>query len=446
MAPTAPKDAPGGDAASDPPRPLVGSEPWTALAAWAADELGVRLEFDGRRFQIVEVDPDESAGESASESTIRRRWFRRRRRAAEASEPSAEREPFSADTPIGVVDELVRRLNAEERTVDARPVSQPTAVHELSARLFDAYTLDGGQAHLAGCHFEDVPLVRLTCLADGEDASPRVEHRFFDELGTPLPWAEAESLGVERVAPMTEPPPRLDAGRLERMLASAQRAAPGDAPELVTLVWAKKASGRLRFEFGDESLDTEFEGWARTLTAPAITCPATGAPTFHLATTDDGQIAAAEAIVPSVVTGRRALASGLVACAATGKLAEAEHFTPCAASGEPVLDSELVACSRCGLRVAPAARHAGDCDACRAAERVAPDAATWAKIVATHPKLAAKKWQVTQTEQAFLLESNGWLRRHVVTIDRESLKLLHAAEASRFSSAWRPLALAGEAR
>lgn len=419
-----------------------GVESWTALAAWAADELGVRLEFDGTVYRIEDAGPAEPSDASASESTIRRGWFRRRPKPETEDAAEPEPEPFTADAPADVVEELVRRLNDAGEPIHARPIEQPTAVHELSARLFDAYKLDAGQAHLAGCHFEDVPLVRLTWLADSEEATPRIEHRFFDELGVPLAWTEAVALGVDRIAPMADPIPRVEAGRLERMLTSATKSAASDPPALATLVWAKRAWGRLRFEFGDESLDTEFEGWARTLEAPPAVCPATGTETFHLAATDDGRIAAAESITPSVVTGRRALASELVACSATGLLAEAEHFAPCAATAEPVLLTELASCNRCGLSVGTREKHAGDCNACRAAEPVALDEATWGKAVAAHPKLAARKWQATQTADAYVLESSGWFRRNVVTLDRQSLAVLHAAEASRFSSTWRPVAAA----
>lgn len=436
VAPTAPTND---DGATDPDQPpLVGGEPWSALAAWAADELGVRLEHDGKRYQIVTPAAEPEGDPSASGVSLKKRWFRRRRAEATVSEP-APVEPFTTEAPADVVEELVHRL--ADGPVPARPSEQPTAVHELAARLFDAYQLDWGQAHLAGCHFDNVPLIRWTRLLDLDEPAPRVEHRFFDELGEPLPWDLAVALGADRVAPFEDEPPRIDGGRVERMLASAGRRAGDQEPVLVTLVWVKRARGRLRFEFGDESIDTAFDGWASTLEAPPVVCPATGVETFHLAATDDGKIAAAGAIAVSAVTGRRLLASELETCVATGKQAEPEHFAKCVATGEAVLTSEAVACDRCGQRVAPAAKHAGDCDACRAAERVAIDPSVWKAIVAKHSRLGSSKWQASQTAGAYLLEASGWLRRHVVTIDRESLEVLHAAEASRFSSTWRPVAV-----
>lgn len=422
-----------------PPAPTraVGGESWTALAAWAADELGVRVAFDGKLYRIEEVTHAVAPAATASESATRRSWFGRRATKAEAVEGP---EAFATPTPAELLSELVTRLQQRPGTVHARPVSQPTAVHDLSAQLFVAYTLDGGQAHLAGCHFDDVPLVRLTWVHEDEDGSQSVEHRYFDELGEPLDWSLVESLGVDRVASLTGPAPRLDEGRLTRMLESARRRI-NIAPALETIVWAKRAQGRLRFEFGDKSVDATFEGWARLLEAPPVVCPLTGAETFHLATIEDGEIAAAEQIGVCVVTRRRRLLRDLLKCSATGNLAEPEHMGRCAASGEPVLKSRLVKCDRCGLLVAPTAKQKSDCDACRRVKRVGADDARLRAIFGRHPHLAKRKWALAETPVAFVLETSGWFRRRVVSLDKETLAVVHAAEASRWLSEWRPVAV-----
>lgn len=421
------------------PRPgaTVG-ESWTALAAWAADELGVRLAFDGKAYRFEPADPaPPEENRSSSDSTIRRSWFRRRAPKEEAS-PETPVDDFTCESPSDVVLELVERLAARDTPPRARPIEQPTAVHDFAHRLFKAYTLDGGRAHLAGCHLEDTPLVRLTTL-DASGEAPTVTHRYYDELGEPIEAGLAMRLGLDRVMPCGDPAPRLDAGRRERMLASARRREGDRQESLVTLVWAKRATGRLRFEFGDESLDAPFEGWAATLEAPPVVCPHTGVETFHLATTDEGVIAAAEAIAACQVSGERRLRSELRACTASGKLASSEHLGDCAASGEPVLKSTLTDCPRCGLSVSPTALHGGDCQACRSAERVTQDAIPWDAILTAHPGLAAHNWRIGQTAAAYVLESSGWLRRRVVTLDRETLGVLHAAEAARFSAVWRPV-------
>jgi hypothetical protein len=425
--------------ADAPPAPTlsVGSESWTALAAWAADELGVRVAFDGKLYRIEEDTHPETPGASASESATRRSWFRRR--AAKAGESEGP-EPFEAETPAELLHELLARLHGRPEATHARPVSQPTAVHDLSAKLFAAYTLDGGQAHLAGCHFDDVPLVRLTWVHEDEDGPQSIEHRYYDELGKPLDWSLAESLGVDRVAPLMGQAPRLDEGRLTRMLESARRSV-NVAPALETIVWAKRARGRLRFEFGDKSVDAPFEGWARLLKAPPVVCPLTGAETFHLATIEDGDIAAAEQIGVCVVTKHRRLLRDLVKCSATGDLAESEHFGKCAASGKPVLKTRLVKCDRCGLPVAPTAKQKNDCDACRRFKRVGADDTRLQAIFAKHPNLAKRKWALAETPIAYVMESSGWLRRRVVSLDKESLAVVHAAEATRWSLVWRAVAV-----
>lgn len=430
-------------AADDAPetgRKQVGTESWTALAAWAADELGVRLVFDGDVYRIEEVADDQPTDPSASESTIRRGWFRRRSAPVPAAEPGSEpAEPFVAPTPTDVVAELIQRLGSRDEPTHARPVTQPEAVHELSARLFGAYTLDGGQAHLAGCHFEAVPLVRFTQVEDADD-SPTVTHCFFDELGMVVDWSHAELLGIDHVAPLNESAPRLEKSRHTRMLESARHAADDIEPALVTIVWAKRAWGRLRFEFGDESVDAAFDGWARTLTAPPVNCPQTSVETFHLTTIEDGTVAAAEQVARCAVSGHRRLLRDLVRCTATGKLAEAEFFGACAATGDRVLLTKLVKCDRCGLTVSPTALNTGDCDACHAMKRLSADNNRALKTaLMKRPVFSSGKSMVAETPTAYILESSGWLRRRVLTLDRKTFAVLHAAEAARFSSTWRTL-------
>jgi hypothetical protein len=222
------------------------------------------------------------------------------------------------------------------------------------------------------------------------------------------------------------------------MLESARRSV-NVAPALETIVWAKRARGRLRFEFGDKSVDAPFEGWARLLKAPPVVCPLTGVETFHLATIEDGDIAAAEQIGVCVVTRRRRLLRDLVKCSATGDLAESEHFGRCAASGKPVLKIRLVKCDRCGLLVAPTAKQKSDCEACSRVKRVGADDPRLRVIVAKHPNLAKLKWALAETPVAFVLETSGWFRRRVLSIDKQTLAVVQAAEASRMSSIWRPL-------
>ena len=420
-----------------PAAPSV-AESWTAMAAWAADELGCRLRFDGSVYQI-EPQPDERANErEASESGIRRSWWRRR--AAPDAGAAEELAPaYTAEHPADVVAELIERLSQRAGPAHARPVNQPEAVHELSARLFEAYRLDGGQAHLAGFHLEDTPLVRLTWVGEADDEKPLVRHAFYDELGRPLGVDLAKALGVDRLAPMADATPRLEVGRRDRMLESARRAGE-ETPALATIVWAKRASGRVRFEFGEESVDTRFDGWASLLTPPPVVCPSTGVETFHLATVDGGAVAAAEQIAECSVSGHRRVLGDLGRCSTTGRLAEPEWLAECPITGETVLRTELQTCRLCDQRVSPAANPEGVCRACRSKQRVGSGDERVARLVQAHPGLRAwAHWRVAETRDVVVAEASRRLKCVQWVFDRESLEPIHAVATTRFLSTWRPL-------
>ncbi|TWT96803.1 hypothetical protein Pla108_25770 [Botrimarina colliarenosi] len=431
------------NAETAPAPTAVGGESWTALAAWAADELGVRVAFDGKVYRVEAIDEATDPEPPVGESSLRRSWFRRRQSKADAAGPDPEPiEPFTTTTPADLLQELVQRLVERPGVTHARPVSQPTAVHDLSARLFSAYQLDGGQAHLAGCHFDDVPLVRLTWIKLADDGSQQVTHRFFDELGAPVDWGKVQRLGVDRIAPIGEPAPRIDEARLDRMTDSAKRAAGGEAdpPALVTIVWAKRAWGRLRFEFGDKSIDAPFDGWAQTLTAPAVVCPQTGVETFHLATDSEGEIAAAEELATCCVSGERRVRSRLGQCVATGQWADAEHLSDCPITAASVLTTKRVRCRLCDQQVSPTACPEGVCTACRNKERVGQGDPRLQRLFEKYPKMRRwGGWRVAETDAALLVEASRLLRSVQWTFDKATLELLHAVATPRLASSWRPL-------
>lgn len=433
--PTAPTTA----ESTTPRREATVADSWTALAAWAADELGVRLAFDGKEYRFEPTDPTPPA-ESANrtDSTIRRSWFRRRAPKEEA--PDTPADDFTCESPSDVVLELVERLNARDTPPMARPIKQPTAVHDFAHRLFEAYTLDGGRAHLAGCHLEDTPLVRLTTL-DAEGETPSVSHRYYGELGEAIDAELAERLGLDRVAPTGDPAPRLDAGRFERMLGSARRQEDA-TPSLTTIVWAKRATGRLRFEFGDESVDTPFEGWAATLAAPPVICPQTGAETFHLATTEDGLIAAAEVIAACELTGARRLQSELVRCAVSGKRVAEELAQRCPVLQVHVLNDEMTACPRCDELVAKSALVGNGCRGCERVVRAPRQDARLAKLLGDYPSLAKMKpWRLGETENRLIAIGGGWTGRVLLVLDRETGELITAKRRGLFGP-WRSTVIA----
>lgn len=411
------------------------TEPWTAFAAWGADALGLKLAFDGDAYRI-EVDHfDQPAEGSVSGSSMRRSWIRRKPKPA----PPEETPPFITDTQQKLLAELCERLRAHPTPLLARPSDQPTAVHELTDRLFAAYTLDGGKAHVAGCHLEDTPIVRLTQPGVDGEGKEIVTHTFYDEEGKPLTVELISALGLSKVQSGSEATPRIETGRLITAMAEARRQGNQESA-VASIVFAKRAWGRLRFEFGEDSVDASFDGWARTLTAPSVVCPQTGRETFHLGITEKGErgeIAAAEEIAVCSVTGHRRVLSDLVRCAVTDQLAEAEWLAPCGTTGDSVLKSELVACKRCGQLAMKKAVSKSGCRGCDAAKHVPANDPRLAKVFAKHPRLSDQRWTLAEMPAAFVLESASWFRKRVVTIDKESLAILREAEASRFSLTWR---------
>lgn len=427
------------ETATEPRQGLSIREPWTAYAAWAADTLGMRLSFDGDHYRL-ETERDEQAA-TASDSRAGRSWLRRAR-----PKPPAESDvaPVEAGTPSEALRAIMQRLAALPEPPAACPRHQPTAVHEIAQPLMAAYQLDGGAVHVAGCRLEDRPIYRVTSCQQGDQGDPLVEHRYYSDGGEAIPTEWITQVGAHRVGPLSPEASRaehgVEASGPDRALAAA--AAEGVSGELsVAVVWVKYTSGTLRFEFGDESLDTPFEGWAATLTAPAATCPITGAKTFHLATVEGGAICAAEQIGVCSVTGHRRPLPELVRCSESGQLAERDVVETCALTGKPVIANLLKRCPRCGESVGATVMKDDLCAACRKPTRLSTSDPRIQKIVAARTSMARRRWSASETRNALVLESTSWFRRRVVTFDRETLEAKHAAEASRFSPVWRRLPL-----
>ncbi|MCA9247546.1 MAG: hypothetical protein KDA42_10535, partial [Planctomycetales bacterium] len=69
-----------------------------------------------------------------------------------------------ADLATPFLSKLVGMLSEQGVAVHARPVVQPQQVHELTSQLFNAYQIENGSVHLAGCRLEEVPFLRRTGL------------------------------------------------------------------------------------------------------------------------------------------------------------------------------------------------------------------------------------------------------------------------------------------
>jgi len=221
-------------------------------------------------------------------------------------------------------------------------------------------------------------------------------------------------------------------------LVEQRLAAQGQAPpSTITVLWCKFAEGKLRFTIGDRSTDLPFSGWARTLRPPPFVCPHTGVRTFHLARTDDGRIAASEQILRCEVSGRRALRSEMAVCAMTGKTVLAELTRTCSVTGARVLAADMATCAMCGQQVSPTAIRKDRCSACRGLRPVGKADPRMARVLHEHPALDRwGGWRISETAAVYILTANGWIKRLLVVVDKDSLELKLLARGNRFLPHW----------
>ena len=327
---------------------------------------------------------------------------------------------------------------ADSGVVNLAPADQPTTIREVAERLFPAYTIDGGTAHLAGCTLED----RLFLRVRTQHAGKSVEF-YLDDGGKELDPTLVGTLGMDHMVELKRPPVSADARitclaeRGRGMI--AQQFPTENPPEHVDLaaVWCKYAQGKVRFTVEESMVDLPFSGWARILEPPAFVCPATGVATFQLAATDEGRIVAAERIATCDETGRRMLDDDLVTCSATGRRVLAELTEVCPVSGKPVLRAAMVRCTMCGQAVAPAAIAHGACHACRTLEPVSKNDPRMARLLGEHPLMDRwRDWRMSETATVYILTAAGWFHKLLVVADKESLQLRLMATGGRFLAGW----------
>lgn len=320
----------------------------------------------------------------------------------------------------------------------AVPADQPHSVHQLTHRLFNAYTVDGGHVYLAGCTLSDRIFGRLEF---------RVGDRLFDLMvdgtGAEVPAELCESLGLVNLDPLVRPPRPFDV-ELSRMIEGAERIAAnltaGDSRlvlEQATLIWGKFAQGTLRFEIGPQAVDLKFSGWTRTLEPPPYHCPYCDVETFHLAATDDGRIVAANEIRQCEETGRRILSEELIPCAVSGRRIVSELIEVCPVTGQRAFGALMATCPTCRQRVSPGALSGGECLACRNLQEVASSDPRLARLLFEHPQLDRwRHWRMAETATVYILVGSRWLRRLLVVLDRESLEMKIVAAGHRLFGAW----------
>jgi hypothetical protein len=329
-------------------------------------------------------------------------------------------------------------LSVTETPIHHAPADQPGSVHELTQRLFPAYTVDDGAVHLAGCRLEDRLFLRM-----GDSGQARAGVLTMDDSGRSIDDGFARSLGMDQTVAWHRPP-EMPPDQLEEIVRRSTECARqrwGVAGELDALfIWCKHAEGKLRFTIGDQSVDLPFAGWTRTLVAPPFVCPHSGVASFHIAATDDGRIVAAESIRVCAETGRRVLADELVICDATGQAVLAEQTRICPVTERPVLERALVTCSMCCQRVSPTAIQAGKCLACRSTRPIAKDETPLASFLKQHENLNRwSSWAVSETAEVYILVAAGWWRRLLVVIGKADMEVRHAAVGRRFRGEFSPV-------
>jgi hypothetical protein len=320
----------------------------------------------------------------------------------------------------------------------AAPADQLQSVQQITELLYPAYTVDEGRVSLAGCSIEERLLLQLCFLHVGRPMEIYLHADGKESDGEPITGP-----GPVHLTPLSESPAPLGP-EVERLVAAGTRLAeerlpPASEPQLVaaTAVWCKYVEGKLRFTIGEAVLDFPFSGWMRWLAPPRIVCPYTGVPTFHLAATDDGRIAAAEQIAPCAVTGRRMLATELITCSVTGQRVSPELIEVCPVSSRRLLRARMVACALCHQRVSPAVVERGICLTCRRLKRVDKAEPRMARVLHEHPPLDRwRHWRIGETARVYVLTAQGWLKRLLVVVDKESLELKFMATSGRFLRRW----------
>lgn len=412
---------------------------------WVLDMLQLPARRCGaERYEFVV--PADQLADFGGREVVRFRWddvvgadFRRTGTPAEV---------LALGSPLS--DRLLGCLKRLGPVVHAAPRGQPVSIHQLAAHLFTPYQIEGGSVRLSGCSLEDQPLLRYTYGVRNGDAEEglRLEHAYASARQQPIEEDLLAALRVHDLTPVAARPPRLPDEKIAAWLAHGERRTPRLAGErradflLTTVIWCKRANGKLLFELGDSSAERSFDLWAQqlvdgTVLPPPFRCAATGRESYHLAATDDGRITVADSIARCEHSGRRVLDSELQACAVTGRRVLGEFLRVCSISGEHVLAGELVSCAQCRQEVSPHVIWRGRCRACRSLRPVTPDDPRLARILGEYPKLDRwPHWQLAETASVYVLTARYLLRRLLLVLDKESLEVMRVAEGFRLTRQW----------
>src|SRR5688572_24833221 len=197
----------------------VDTDPCRRFALWAAERLGLEVGHDGQGRFWLEVP---LAAREAFDGADRVPFtFDRELYAASRDQDLELAAPGSR-----VLSWLIERVRELGNVAHAAPADQPASVHEITGRLFSAYTLEGGTARLAGCALEDRLVLRFTWRLRLEGLDPRDEllDVFLADDGTELSPQQQKDLGLEQLVSI-ERPPRAELVRLEWLVEAGQQAA-----------------------------------------------------------------------------------------------------------------------------------------------------------------------------------------------------------------------------
>lgn len=319
------------------------------------------------------------------------------------------------------------------------PAGQPGHVRDLAGRLLDAYTVEGGNAHLAGCTLDEVPVVRLTWESPGQEA----EHAYviFGQANADGRLVNAELFETLRLADVVpaERPVAVSPNEVDRLVEAAkQRASKTNGePDSIAVIWCKYARVKVQLSIGNATAYVSFAGWARTLEPAPYDCEITHTKSFSVAATTDGRIVPADQLETCQKSGRKLPRCELVRCAVTGKLVAEELTKRCPVSGEIVFASELVECPTCQQQVSPHALRGKRCAACSRTSTVKPSDPRIVKVLARYPRLANWNWlRLAESDEVYIVVAAGLLDQRLLVVDKLTLDVRRFARGTRLSANW----------